>query len=178
MPSAFDSVKELDNVIVGEMVARKILANAGAGADAVRQRITRVIYDGRSGGVKVNFRRGVNKGAATECQLPGFGTVDGERHARVSRLMAVAIHFQRMLQVGEVHNYADLARLGMVSRARLSQIMDLLHLAPEIQEELLFLPAVRKGRDPVTERDLRQITRFSRWTDQIKHWREQRRSIV
>lgn len=34
---------------------------------------------------------------------------------------------------------AELARLGRVSRARITQIMDLLMLAPEIQEEVLYL---------------------------------------
>ena len=37
---------------------------------------------------------------------------------------------------------AELARLGRVSRARITQIMDLLMLAPEIQEEVLHLPLV------------------------------------
>jgi hypothetical protein len=53
-----------------------------------------------------------------------------------------------------VRDYADLARLGHVSRARVSQIMDLLLLAPGIQEEILGLPPVESGDDPVTEREL------------------------
>jgi hypothetical protein len=53
-----------------------------------------------------------------------------------------------------VKNYADLARLGGVSRARITQIMNLLNLPPWKQEELLFLQS-RQGRDVVTERKIR-----------------------
>ena len=56
---------------------------------------------------------------------------------RVARLFALAHEFQRMLDSGEVESMAELARLGRVSRARITQIMDLLMLAPEIQEQVL-----------------------------------------
>jgi len=46
-------------------------------------------------------------------------------------------------------------QLGHVSRPRVTQIMDLLHLAPDIQEAILFLPRVTSGRDPVSEREVR-----------------------
>ena len=59
---------------------------------------------------------------------------------RVSRLMALAIRFDGLLKRGDVQDYADLARLGHVSRPRVTQIMNLLNLAPDIQEALLFLP--------------------------------------
>jgi hypothetical protein len=42
-----------------------------------------------------------------------------------------------MLDSGEVKSMAELARLGRVSWARITQIMDLLMLAPEIQERIL-----------------------------------------
>ncbi len=60
----------------------------------------------------------------------------------------------------------DLARLRGVSRARITQIMDLLNLAPEIQEEILFLPRVRSGQDPVTERRLRRVVAETDWRRQ------------
>jgi hypothetical protein len=71
------------------------------------------------------------------------------RVPRVSRLMALALRFQGLLQQGLIADYATLARLGHVSRARVSQIMNLLVLAPDIQEALLFLPRTEKGRDPI-----------------------------
>ena len=73
------------------------------------------------------------------------------RVPRISRLMALAIRFDRLIKEGEITDQADLARLGNVSRARVTQIMNLLQLAPEIQEALLFLPRTVKGRDPIRE---------------------------
>jgi hypothetical protein len=61
------------------------------------------------------------------------------RVPRIARLMALAVKFQDMVDRGEVRDYADLARLGFVTRARLTQIMNLMLLAPDIQERLLDL---------------------------------------
>src|SRR5665213_4562785 len=63
----------------------------------------------------------------------------GPRIRRITRLMALAIKFQDMIDRQVVHDFADLARLGYVSRARLTQIMNLLLLAPDIQQQLLEL---------------------------------------
>jgi hypothetical protein len=90
---------------------------------------------------------------------------------RITRLMALAIKFDGLIREGVVHDYADLARLGYVTRARLTQIMNLLLLAPDIQQELLFLPKTLTGRDPVSERSIRQITAIVRWDRQRKAWR-------
>lgn len=62
------------------------------------------------------------------------GVVSEERSPRLARLMALAIKFDGLVRQGVVRDYADLARLGYVSRARITQIMNLLHLAPDIQE--------------------------------------------
>ena len=69
-----------------------------------------------------------------------------------------------------VADYAELARLGHVTRARITQIMNLLNLAPDIQEEILNLPRVESGKDPVTERDLRPIVAELDWERQRKMW--------
>ena len=79
------------------------------------------------------------------------------RIPRVARLMALAIRFEGLLQSGLVRDYAELARLGHVTRARMTQIMNLRLLAPEIQEELLFLPRVERGRDPIRLAQLQAI---------------------
>jgi hypothetical protein len=89
---------------------------------------------------------------------------------RISRLMALAIHFDKLVRQGAVRDYADLARLGGVSRARVSQIMALLDLAPSIQEEILFLPRSLDGRDAVTERQLRGIVAETDWSRQLRLW--------
>jgi hypothetical protein len=94
---------------------------------------------------------------------------------RISRLMALAIKFDGLIREGVARDYADLARLGWVTRARMTQIMNLLNLAPDIQEEILFMPRTVAGRDPVSERNIRRITAIVRWDRQRKAWREVRR---
>ena len=62
---------------------------------------------------------------------------------------------QRLIDAGVVGDYAELARRGHVSRARIMQIMNLNFLAPDIQEDILFLPLVERGRDPIREHPAR-----------------------
>jgi hypothetical protein len=93
------------------------------------------------------------------------------RVPRVARLMALAIKFQDLIDRREIRDYAELARLGYVSRARVTQIMNLLHLAPQIQEEILFLPPAF-GRGPLTERHLRQLSSMIDWRQQRRLWAE------
>ena len=71
--------------------------------------------------------------------------------------MALAIRFDRLIREDAVRDYADLARLGHVTRARVTQIMNLLNLAPDIQEEILFLPRMELGQAPVSERQIRHV---------------------
>jgi hypothetical protein len=83
---------------------------------------------------------------------------------RITRLMALAIKFQEMVDCGEVRDYADIARLGYVTRARLTQIMNLLLLAPDIQEALLHSGA--KLEKPLSERHIRSIAAVESWESQ------------
>jgi hypothetical protein len=96
-------------------------------------------------------------------------TPDG-RVPRISRLMALAIHFDRLIASGGVRDQADIARLGHVTRARVTQIMHLLHLAPDIQEAILFLPPVARGKDPTPERGVRPIWAVPDWRQQRAMW--------
>jgi hypothetical protein len=92
------------------------------------------------------------------------------RVPRVSRLMALAIRFEAMVRAGEVASYAELARLGHVTRARVCQIMNLMHLSPDIQEAILFLPRTERGRDLVLLSDLQPIASILDWQRQRKMW--------
>lgn len=94
------------------------------------------------------------------------------RLPRVAKLMALAIRFEGMVRDGVVADYAELARLGHITRARMSQIMSLLHLAPDIQEALLFLPRITSGKDRITERDVRPIAATPDWRKQRAIWSE------
>jgi hypothetical protein len=86
---------------------------------------------------------------------------------RVARLMALAIRFEGLVRAGTMRDYAAVARAGRVTRARLSQIMQLLHLAPDLQEQILFLPEIRG----VNERNLRMIVSQIGWSTQRELFR-------
>ena len=81
---------------------------------------------------------------------------------RIARLMALAIRFEGLVRGETVQNYAELAQLDRVTRARMTQIVKLLQLAPDLQEQLLFLPEVQG----LNERNLRAIVQQLDWSDQ------------
>ena len=120
---------------------------------------------------KVHFRSGRrSRKELRDGETPP--SVPHGRVPRVSRLMALAIRFDQLIRDGVVKDQAELARLGHVSRARLTQIMNLLNLAPDIQEEILFLLATERGRDVMTERQLRPIADVPSWKKQRQMWRD------
>ena len=92
------------------------------------------------------------------------------RVPRVARWLALAYRLEGLLRDGTVKDYAELARLGHVTRARVSQIMSLLQLAPDIQEAILLLPRVERGRDPVVLRDVLPIAVVIDWRKQRRLW--------
>jgi len=108
-------------------------------------------------------RRGAKGMAATPdaaCQ---------ERISRLARLMALAIRFDGLIRGGLIRDYADLARLGHVSRARITQIMNLLNLAPDIQEELLHLRSSNGNRGALCERHIRKLVGIIDWAERMSH---------
>lgn len=100
-----------------------------------------------------------------------------ERVPRITRLLALALRFEELIQCGTATNYAELARLGRVSRARVTQMTSLLNLAPDIQEEILFLQCMEAKRFGISEPSLRKLTATLLWTQQREQWRLLRRSV-
>lgn len=96
--------------------------------------------------------------------------VPAGRVPRISRLMALALRFDDLVRSGEVADFADIAELGQVTRARVSQIVNLLNLAPDIQEAILFLPPVAGEREAVSERETRVIAGEPDWGRQRRMW--------
>jgi hypothetical protein len=92
------------------------------------------------------------------------------RIPRVARLLALAHHFQELLDTGAVETQVELAELAKLTPARVTQIMNLLGLAPNIQEEIFFLPPVTEGLPSVTERDLREVLKTAVWSEQRERW--------
>lgn len=121
---------------------------------------------------QVHFHRGrrtrkvIEDGPPAEPDATPEGTVP-----RIARLMALALRFDRLIKAGEITDQADLARLGHVTRARVTQIMNLLQLAPDIQEAILFLPRTVKGRDPIREIMVRPIAAQADWRNQRRLWK-------
>jgi hypothetical protein len=131
-----------------------------------------VSYEFRRARAKRSSAIVIEAGAAGD--RPG-GDPEAARRApgrlpRVTRLLALAYRFDDLLAKGEVPSMAELARLGGVTRARVSQITDLTLLAPDIQEEILEFCPVERGRDPVTMRDVHRVLGALHWPDQRRRW--------
>ena len=111
----------------------------------------------------LDFRAGSKRGrkSIVHPSLPDAEAA-GPAIPRIARLMALAIRFEGMLRDETIQDYAELGRLGQVTRARITQIMKLRHLAPDIQEQILFLPPL-KG---LNERNLRPIVSRIDWSEQ------------
>ncbi len=89
---------------------------------------------------------------------------------RVVRLLALAHKIDSMIRNGELDDMAEAARRLSLTRARVTQITNLLLLAPEIQEAILGLSPITNGRGPVTERQLRPIAAEPDWNRQLSMW--------
>lgn len=118
---------------------------------------------------KVHFTSG-SKGRRRLHAGPVAPPVEVGRIPRITRMLALAHRFDRLLRDGLVTDQADLARLGHVSRARVTQILNLLQLAPDIQESILFLPRIQRGREPIQEHQIRPIAATPEWRVQRQLW--------
>ncbi len=99
-----------------------------------------------------------------------------ERVPRITRLLALALKFEELIRSGTVSNYAALAQVALISRSRITQMKSLLNLAPDIQEETLFLPAAETEQFRISEPTLRKVTATLLWNQQREQWRSLRRS--
>jgi|SRR5271156_4159903 len=92
------------------------------------------------------------------------------RLPKITRVLALAIHFDTMIWQGDAKDYADIGRLTCLCRERVSQIMRLTYLAPDIQMELLYQPPVLAGRDHFSETAVRKIASILSWEEQRRAW--------
>jgi hypothetical protein len=121
---------------------------------------------------RVSFRSGARgKRIIQVGPPPAEPDVPAGRVPRLARLLALAIRVEDLVRAGEISDYAEASRLGHVSRSRMTQIMNLVNLAPDIQEEILFLPNTVTGRDVVGERDVRPVAAQADWARQRALWR-------
>jgi hypothetical protein len=91
------------------------------------------------------------------------------RPAKVARHLALAHHLQAAIERGLVADQAALARKLGLTRARVTQLFDLLMLAADLQEQVLALEAV-DGAEPMAERTLRVVAHAGTWAEQRAAW--------
>ena len=101
---------------------------------------------------------------------------EAPRVPRIARQLALALHLDTLIRSGTVPSYAAMARLGHVSRARVCQILSLLQLAPDIQEQVLFLQRPAQGREPWPLRQVLAIAAVLAWDEQRRRWRQLQRA--
>ena len=91
------------------------------------------------------------------------------RPAYVARLLALGHQLRRLLDEGRVESVGELARRVEVSQPRITQLVNLTYLAPAIQGEVSALEAV-DGKEPMSERPLREVLREAGWVGQWRVW--------
>jgi len=90
------------------------------------------------------------------------------RPARVAVMLALAHKLQQAIDRGALRDRAQVAaRLGL-TRSRVTQLLDLILLAPDIQDQILFAESVN-GVEPLSERQLRRLVRDDFWPAQRAH---------
>jgi hypothetical protein len=97
------------------------------------------------------------------------------RPLRVAQMLALAYEMDRLIETGVVADRAEMARVTGFCDSRVSQIMNLLWLAPDIQEALL-VTEIADGRDGVTAKDLMPIARCPSWAEQRRRFAQLARS--
>jgi alkylated DNA nucleotide flippase Atl1 len=115
--------------------------------------------DFNNGKGKHKFRKRSAAPKATPSKIP-----------RIAKLLALTHHLQGLLDQGVVKDYADIARLSGLSRARVTQIMNLALLAPQIQEDILF--SNNRAMSKVKERTVRIVLKKTTWKQQAREWKK------
>lgn len=109
-------------------------------------------------------QRGAGKGFVSESPSPP-AFARPRRPARVAIMLAVAHKIAAAIARGQLRGQSDAAQRLRVTRARVTQLLGLLTLAPDLQERVLFLEAV-DDVEPLTEQAFRKVTRALRWAEQ------------
>lgn len=89
---------------------------------------------------------------------------------RIAKLMALAIRFDELLSKGVLKSQTELALLCHVTQPRVTQIMNLLHLAPDIQEQILCIDPSLAEQHRICERAIRHVCLQGDWKSQRRGW--------
>jgi hypothetical protein len=107
---------------------------------------------GRTGGQSLRGHKGKEP-------PPVYEPASSEIPHPIARRMAMAIECKRLIESGAVVDAAEMARIAGVTRARMTQVLDLNLLAPDLQERLLFLTRDKK----VQPRTVAAVSRTRDW---------------
>jgi hypothetical protein len=119
------------------------------------------------------FRSRRGKGVGVSDRPPAAAAPQ-RRPARVAHMLALAQQIETMIERGELKDRAHAAANLGFTRARVTQLLALTLLAPDIQEEILFLE-VDDGVEQITERALRAVVTVDNWEEQRLRWSKLRR---
>ena len=123
--------------------------------------VERDLFLANHGGPRGGYRRTVNAGIEPARSLPPAGRIP-----RIAKLMAIAIRCDQMLRTGAVPDASALAEIARISQPRMTQILNLTLLAPDIQGKLLFLDPVEEGKPEVSEKAMQRICAEVSWVRQ------------
>ena len=148
---------------MNDAATRACETNEGTAAEETRTSSGQRIFTGQL----FRVRDGHGWGFSEEAPAAPPGPV--HRPARVAQMLALAHRFQAAIDRGDYRDRAGLARQLGFTRARISQLLDLLTLAPDLQEHILDLEAV-DGVEPLSERALRAVVKLVGWKEQRRVW--------
>lgn len=120
-------------------------------------------------GALITFRTRVEPAFSQRRALSPNPRAAVRRPARVAQKLALAHRIERQIAAGDFTDRADASRQLGLTRAGVTQLCDLLLLAPDIQEELLYLESVG-GVEPIGARALRPVVQELRWERQREMW--------
>ena len=109
-------------------------------------------------GITVRYRASFRTARRGEREEPEEPVDAGPGWA--ARMLSLAHHLDRQIRSGALKNHADAARHLGITEGRISQLMNLLLLSPQIQEGLLL------GRLHCGERRLREAASVAEWRQQ------------
>jgi hypothetical protein len=128
------------------------------------------------GVIPLRRRGSANHQKTTSAGSQATPSASSARVPRIARLLALAWRVEGLVRSGTVASYAMAAKLGHVSQARMSQILGLMNLAPDLQEHLLFLQRPARGRQALTLRQVLHVAAALDWHKQRRRWRKLRRT--
>jgi len=167
----------LKNVLYLGKVSHQDTVYAGEQAPIIEEAIWKLVNEKLAQERNKASVAAARKASRTACRRSPTGAEQAEPVARITRLLALALQFEELIESGVVSNYAAVAQVARVSRSRVTQMTSLLNLASDIQEEILFLPAAEAWHLRISEPSLRKLTATLLWNKQREQWKDLRRSV-